>query len=314
MPFPSRALSAKLLTICLFTLGSMAYTQTPYPVEVTAETLAGAGALAALEKPGKILFTDGFESDGSLKSYFDISGLKEGNTKVISDPGLAHTGKGAVQFTAPARGGGESGVRMDYWFGPEGHARVYFRRYIRFSRDYDQGDLHHVGGGLEGVAGGDKWAQMGKAGIRPGGDDRFTCSFEPWKDWGKYPAPGYMFLYTYWMDMKQDRDGHYWGNNLAPAESQRLTLQKERWYCLEQMIKVNDPGQANGELAAWIDGKLYLHYRGFRWRSAADVKIKRFSIGLYVHHAAKDNTVWYDDVALSTGYIGPVPTAGEQSR
>ena len=32
---------------------------------------------------------------------------------------------------------------------------------------------------------------------------------------------------------------------------------------------------------------------------------RRFDLGVYVHAAAKDNTVWYDDVALSSGYIGP---------
>jgi len=58
-------------------------------------------------------------------------------------------------------------------------------------------------------------------------------------------------------------------------------------------------------LAAWIDGKLYIHYRGFRWRSNDDVRLKRFNIGVYIHQARKDNTVWYDDVTLSTGYIGP---------
>jgi hypothetical protein len=36
------------------------------------------------------------------------------------------------------------------------------------------------------------------------------------------------------------------------------------------------------------------------------VKLKRFGIGVYVHQATRDNTVWYDDVALSTGYIGPL--------
>ena len=50
---------------------------------------------------------------------------------------------------------------------------------------------------------------------------------------------------------------------------------------------------------------LYMHYKGFRWRTSADVRVKRFHIGVYVHQAAKDNTVWYDDVVLSTGYIGP---------
>ena len=148
---------------------------------------------------------------------------------------------------------------------------------------------------------------MGSAGIRPQGDDRFNSSFEPWCDWGRYPAPGYMFLYTYWMDMKRDRDGNYWGNMLGPAASERVVLRRDRWYCLEHMIRVNDLRQANGELAAWIDGKLYIHYKGFRWRTGADVKLKRFDIGVYVHQATKDNTVWYDDVVLSTGYIGPKP-------
>jgi hypothetical protein len=169
-----------------------------------------------------------------------------------------------------------------------------------------QGNLHHVGGGLAGVVGADKWAGMGKAGIRPNGDDRFSSRFEPWRDWGRYAPPGFMFLYTYWMDMRRDKDGHYWGNNLYPADAERVALQRDRWYCLEQMIRVNDVGKADGELAAWIDGKLYIHYKGFRWRSAEDVKLKRFEIGVYVHQAKQDNTVWYDDVALSTGYLGPV--------
>jgi hypothetical protein len=59
-------------------------------------------------------------------------------------------------------------------------------------------------------------------------------------------------------------------------------------------------------MAAWIDGKLYIHLIGFRWRASADVRLKRIGLGLYVHSSARPNTVWYDDVALSTGYIGPM--------
>jgi hypothetical protein len=271
----------------------------PYPLLVTSSS-------PELEKPGKIFFRDGFESDASLTNYFEIVSLKDGRAKRTTDPQLAHTGHSALQFTAPDKAGKESLTGASLWFGPIGYDRVYFRRYIKFAADYDQGDLNHVGGGIEGVAGANKWADMGKAGIRPTGDDRFSCRFEPWRDWGRYTPPGYMFLYTYWMDMKRDPDGHYWGNNLKPADDKRITLERNRWYCLEHMIKVNDLGQANGELAAWIDGKLYIHYKGFRWRSAEDVKIKRAHIGLYVHHAKQANTVWYDDVALSTGYIGPI--------
>ncbi len=170
-----------------------------------------------------------------------------------------------------------------------------------YTRENQQGNLNHVGGGLTGVVGTNRWQAMGTAGIRPKGDDHFKSAFEPWRGWGRYQTPGYMFLYTYWMDMKRDRDGNYWGNMLGPSDDERVVLRRDKWYCLEHMIQVNDPGKANGELAAWIDGKLYIHYRGFRWRTTPDVKLKRFGIGVYVHRATRDNTVWYDDVALSTG-------------
>jgi hypothetical protein len=278
----------------------------PYPVLATAETRADEAALDRLEKPGKVVFQDDFELAESLKHYFEIRGQKEGLAQRSEEASLAHTGKGALQLTAPNKQGKESGVGATYWAGAEGYDQLYWRRYIRFAADYDQGNLHHVGGGLSAVAGSNRYLGMGSAGQRPKGDDRFSASFEPWRDWGKYEPPGYMFLYCYWMDMRRDRDGNYWGNNMNPAADERVTLKRDRWHCLEHMIKANDVGQANGELAAWIDGKLYIHYRGFRWRTSEDVKLKRFHLGLYVHNATQDNTVWYDDVVLSTGYIGPV--------
>jgi hypothetical protein len=282
------------------------------PKLVTAETRADAKALTELQRPGTVVFEDDFESPDSLKKYFEVRGLREGHARQVSEPGLAHSGNGAVQFTAIARDGRESGAGATAWLGANGYERLYFRRYIKFAADYDQGNLHHVGGGLSGVAGSDRWRSMGSAGIRPQGDDRFNSAFEPWRDWGRCEAPGYMFLYTYWMDMKRDRDGNYWGNMLGPADDQRTVLLRDRWYCLEQMIQTNDPGQANGELAAWIDGQLYIHYQGIRWRTTVDVKLKRFGIGVYVHRATRDNSVWYDDVALSTGYIGPVKRESQE--
>ena len=276
----------------------------PYPALVTAATRADANALAALEKPGKLLFEDGFESADSLKRYFEVRGGKEGRAKCSEDAKLAHSGHGALQLIASDRDGKESGAGVSYWYGPDGYDRIHLRRYIKFAADYDQGNLNHVGGDLAGIAGTNKYAGMGQAGIRPKGDDRFTANFEPWRGWGRYDPPGYMFLYTYWMNMKRDKDGHYWGNNLEPDKDERIALKRDRWYCLEHMIKANDVGETNGELAAWIDGKLYIHYRGFRWRSTSAVKLKAFHLNLYVHQAKRDNTVWYDDVALSTGYIG----------
>lgn len=73
----------------------------------------------------------------------------------------------------------------------------------------------------------------------------------------------------------------------------------------EQVQELNEPGKADGELTAWVDGQLYHHYKRFRWRTTSALKLKRFGLDIYVHQATQDNTVWYDDVVLSTGYIGP---------
>lgn len=286
-------------------------TQTPYPALVTAQTRADSKALAELQRPGTVLFSDGFDSQDSFKAYFEVGGLKEGWAKIVTDAAIVRGGKGALQLTAAANAGNASGASVNYWFGPDGHDRVHIRYSIRFAADYDQGNLNHTGGGLAGVAGTNKWGGMGGAGIKPKGDDHFNSRLEAWRDWGRFAPPGYLFCYSYWMDMRIDKDGNYWGNMLGPAEEERFVPERGRWYCVELMVKANTVGQADGELAAWIDGKLALHYKGFRWRSTDAVKLKRASLAAYVHEARRDNTVWYDDFVVSTGYVGPVKASPE---
>lgn len=272
------------------------------PRIVTQETLADPEALARLQAPGTVFFEDAAEAESGLDAFLEVGGRGE---RVTLSTEIARSGDASYQFVAPPNNGNASGANATIWFGPEGYDVVYFRRYIRFAEDYDQGNLHHVGGGLAGVAGDNPWAGMGQAGKKPDGDDRFSAGFEPWKAWGEVPAPGYMFFYAYWMDMTRDRDGNYWGNFVQPPPAERIVPERGRWVCLEQMIRVNDPGQANGELAGWIDGELYLHATGFRWRSTDAVRIKRANVLIYIHEARRENRVWYDDIALSTGYIGP---------
>jgi hypothetical protein len=280
-----------------------------FPQVVTEQTRSDTESLARLQTPGVLIFADSADTVAGFDSYLEVRGRADGRARVATD-GAAHRGAGAYEFVAPENGGHESGSGATLYFGPEGYDTVYFRRYLRFAPDYDQGNLNHTGGGLAGTAGSDPWAGMGQAGIRPTGADRFTASLEAWKDWGRYPAPGYFFIYAYWMDMAQDPDGNYWGNFFQPETERRLVPERGRWYCLEQMIAVNDPGQANGEMAAWIDGELHIHATGFRWRTTTDVRLKRASFGIYIHAATRDNRVWYDDIALSTGYIGPVAPEG----
>ena len=300
-----------LVFVLVVTITGAQRSDAAVPQLVTATTRGDPQTLDELQKPGEIFFEDDFESEASLNKYFEIRGRKSGKAKLIADPANVHSGSGAMQFTAVAKGGRSSGAGASAWYGPKGYDRVYLRLYIKYADDYNQGNLNHTGGSLAAVGGNGKWDGMGKAGIRPKGDERFNSRFEPWCDWKRLTPPGYLFLYTYWMEMKRDRDGNYWGNMLGPGENERFIPKRGQWVCLEHMIKANDVGKANGELAAWIDGKLYIHYKGIRWRSSSKLMLKRFGLGVYIHAAEQDNTVWYDDVALSTGYIGPKVKEGE---
>ncbi|MBX3464893.1 MAG: hypothetical protein KF830_17125 [Planctomycetes bacterium] len=277
---------------------------TPYPQLCTAATRADADALARLARPGQVLFADGFDAEDSLAAYFEIRGRAEGNAAIATGPAAVRAGTGSLRLTAPANDGQASGSSAQLWLGDAGHDVVHLRYWIRYAPDYDQGDLHHTGGSIAGVAGAGKWSGMGGAGQRPRGDDHFSTRVEGWRDWRRHDPPGYLLTYSYWMDMRRDRDGNYWGNLLGPEAGERRVPRRGAWQCVELRVAVNTPGEADGELAVWLDGDLYLHYRGFRWRSSADVRIKRIGLLTYVHAARRDNTAWFDDLVVATGYIG----------
>jgi hypothetical protein len=282
-------------------------TSEPVPAKprvATEATRADEKRLAELESPGDILFTDDFESEASLAKYFEVRGAKDGRAAIVLDPKLAHSGHGALRLTSPANDGNASGAGVSDWLGDAGFERVHLRYYLKFAADYDQGNLNHTGGSLAGVAGNDKWRGMGTAGLRPAGDDHFSTSFETWRDWGRAAAPGFAHFYAYWMEMERDRDGNYWGILFMPEPAARVVPARDRWTCFEVMVKANAPEKPTGEMAAWIDGRLYLHVTGIRWRSDSAVMLKRFGLDVYVHKAARTNTVWYDDVVVSTGYVG----------
>jgi hypothetical protein len=51
--------------------------------------------------------------------------------------------------------------------------------------------------------------------------------------------------------------GQCWGNSFIRDSS--LKVDRGSWQCLELMMKVNDVGRSNGEMALWLDGRLVSH-------------------------------------------------------
>ena len=115
--------------------------------------------------------------------------------------------------------------------------------------------LHHFSG-LGGCNPPTNWPQ-GSAGKHAAGDTRFTARIEPNGRYGTLPTPGGWMFYTYWIEMKQSADGGFWDNGLWPEG--RPAPPRGRWQCVEIMVKCNEIGKSDGELALWLDGKLAPH-------------------------------------------------------
>jgi hypothetical protein len=86
-----------------------------------------------------------------------------------------------------------------------------------------------------------------------------------------------------------------------------VTPELDRWYCYEYMVQANTPGQRDGRIAFWLDGKLLADFGNLRFRDVDTLKINRF--GISFHIGSNPNGIakrWYDDVVAATSYIGPI--------
>ncbi|MBI2301291.1 MAG: hypothetical protein HYU66_20475 [Armatimonadetes bacterium] len=268
--------------------------------------LAAALASATLAADNPVFFQDGFES-GDLSGWSNgDSDYKDPDLAIVTNPADVHSGKSALCITA--RPGEGTGGKLPFWFMP-GRDQVYCRWYQRWAPDFDQGNLCH-GVHLLGNRIDNKWSAFGKAGIKPNGTDFCSVGFEPWRNWGRHPAPGQMMFYAYYPDMKPAPGGQYWGNMLFTDPA--VLIERGRWYCLEMMVKLSTPGQKDGELACWVDGEPTGKWIDLRWRDSTDVRLNCFQLLNYIHQCTQPCRVYFDDVVLSSEYIGPQQAEGGQ--
>jgi len=290
---------------------------------------------AGIGRDPSVLFAENFET-GDIeeigKRWGQISN-QDGKVMTLSaEVPAASAGKRSLQMTATLsrNTGGHLYTRL-----PRGVDKAFARFYVKFAADAPY--IHHfvtLGGYRPPTA----WPQGG-AGERPRGDERFTVGIEPYGNYGHYAAPGAWNIYTYWHEMKGSADGKYWGNSLTPAEP--ALVPRARWQCIEVMLQCNStPEKSDGQLALWLDGKPAMQivpgarrgrwtglgfslveeggepFEGFRWRTSGDLKINFFWLLHYVtenaarqNHQANPNAinrVWFDDIVISTEYVGPI--------
>jgi len=281
-----------------------------------------------------VLLAEDFENHSlaDLKSRWNEIENKDAKVlELVSDHPGASAGQKCLQVTATL--GENTGGHLFKRLNPI-QTRVFARFYVKFAQDAPY--LHHFSG-LGGYNPPTNWPQ-GSAGKHATGDTRFSARIEPSGYYGTLPAPGGWMFYTYWHDMKQSADGGFWGNGLWPVG--KPSPPKGQWQCVEMMVKCNEVGKSDGELALWLDGKLTTRiapgtktgkwtgegfdvladgaetFEGFRWRTVPELAVSYFMLSHYVTENAyqqnkianppKLNRVWFDDIVIATEYLGPI--------
>lgn len=194
--------------------------------------------------------------------------------------------------------GGHYGLSLQYAFKkrlgyePE---EIFFRYYLRLAEDWNP----RRGGKLPGIGG--TYGRAGWGGRPVNGTDGWSARglFEGQKN-GRTPIG----FYCYHVDMK----GRY-GSNWVWDRDGLGFLENNRWYCLEQYVKLNTPGQANGILRGWVDGQLAFEKSDVRMRTVDTLKIEDVWVNVYLGGtwtAERTHHLYLDEVVIAPAYIGPV--------
>ena len=274
--------------------------RTPLSLLLILTSAAGLHAAAshAPHRSGSgVLFTCNFESPDWFRQWGERR----------ADPHTALTAADPERRFQPLDGkalrirvdrGGHYGLSLQYRFKkrlgwePE---EIYFRYYLRFADDWNP----KRGGKLPGLAG--TYGRAGWGGRAVNGRNGWSARglFKGQTN-GKTPI-GY---YCYHADMK----GRYGANWVWDRDGLGF-LENNRWYCIEQYVRLNTPGQRDGILRGWVDGKPAFEKTDVRLRDVPTLKIETVWINLYhggAWTAETEDHLYIDNVVISREYVGPM--------
>jgi hypothetical protein len=234
--------------------------------------LAGTLGLAArypgdegISNDSAVVFSENFESIMTSDLYQRWTHVDDGADGtalyITRDTTAPSVGKYCLRITG-TKGQNVGGALWQLL--DRGYDQLYARFYCKFAPDAPY--VHH----FVHLQGRDSTNRspypIGGAGGSPTGTDRFSTSMDLTNRSTTNPPGGWSF-YSYWSEMHSwqtpegvgdGRANPYYGNVFGPLEP--LQAKRDEWQCVEIMIKLNDPGERNGEQAFWVDGKLIERY------------------------------------------------------
>ncbi|HXG48440.1 MAG TPA: hypothetical protein VNO52_12500 [Methylomirabilota bacterium] len=228
---------------------------------VAAQPFAEAGLAAeypgdaGIDRDPRVIFVEDFEEPSleALWQRWETVSDRAGQS-FSGDVPPGSPGRQSLAMERTRGPGAQLYRRLKNASGGWGYDRVFARYYVKF--DPECGEIHHFGTCLGGNQPATPWPSV-RAGEPPDGARSFWVGIEPF---GKSWVWDY---YAYWCEMRGSPPrGQTWGNSFI--RNPDLKVEKGRWICVEQMVRMNQPGDTDGEMALWIDGKPVSHLgKGF---------------------------------------------------
>jgi chitodextrinase len=201
--------------------------------------------------------------------------------------GISDNGDASTYFTLKT-----AGVDDKY------HDEMYFRYYIQADPNFP----YVQGGKIPGMC---AHQSYGSGSNPPEG--------EGWSARYMWDMAGELYLYGY----TQSNAG--WGTHIMnDYNGRRAQLIPGKWHCIEQYIKLNDVGSANGKVYTWMDGNLVLKKEDMEiitgvgtdekleWNREFGSQFQCFYGGADSGWASpRDTWMRFDNVAFAKNYIGP---------
>lgn len=249
-----------------------------------------------------VIFATGFESDTWEDEWTSTSGFID---TVTEDESLQFESFINKAFRGRIAEGDNYGFSLIYKFMNElGYEpeEIYFRYYLRLANDWNQTLDTGKMPGISGTYGTAGWGGRpvdGTNGWSARGSYRYTIpAGNPLE--GRTP----LGTYCYHADMVGD-----YGSAWLWTKGYNAYVANNQWYCVEQYLKMNTPGQNDGIIKAWIDGRLAFEKTDIRFRDITDLKIEQIWMNVY-HGGGRDSPydqhLYFDNVVIATSYIGPI--------
>ena len=253
------------------------------------------------ENPDVIFFAD-FESDSWPGHWTSVSGNLQ-TVKTDTDR-LFEPLQGNALRARIAKGLNHA-MSLIYKFRKETGREpeeIFFRYYLRLGNDWNQSVQ---GGKLPGISG--TYGVAGWGGRKSDGTNGWSARGAFHRSISEdNPLAGTHPIGTYCYHA--DQKGPY-GEVWLWQNDYRGYLVKNRWYSIEQYLKMNTPEKKDGIIKAWVDGRLAFEKSDIRFRNVKRLKIEQ--IWMNVYHGGKapspyDQHLFIDNVVIANKYIGPM--------